>query len=63
VSEPCRPESESERRRANIVLLIFFIAIVAIGIWLVDALVDARKADECISQGRRNCASIDVPPR
>ncbi|HLQ92837.1 MAG TPA: hypothetical protein VK148_22670 [Xanthobacteraceae bacterium] len=48
-------ETESERRRNNIALAIFFVAIVGIGIWLVNALVDARKADECISQGRRNC--------
>ena len=48
-------ETESERRRNNIALAIFFVAIVGIGIWLVNALVDARKADDCISQGRRNC--------
>ena len=52
---PPDQETESERRRNNIALAIFFVAIVGIGIWLVNALVDARKADECISQGRRNC--------
>ena len=56
-------ETESERRRNNIALAIFFVAIVGIGIWLVNALVDARKADECISQGRRNCGRIDAPVR
>ena len=56
-TEGRRPDQEtkSERRRNNIALAIFFVAIVGIGIWLVNALVDARKADECISQGRRNC--------
>jgi hypothetical protein len=33
-------ETESERRRNNIALAIFFVAIVGIGIWLVNALVD-----------------------
>ena len=62
-SESERPETDSERARSNIVLLVFFVAIVGIGIWLVTALDAARKADECLSQGRRNCTPIDVPPR
>ena len=32
-------------------------------VWLVNALVDARKADDCIAQGRRNCNPIDVRSR
>ena len=56
-------ETESERRRNNVALAIFFVAIVGIGIWLVNALVDARQADDCIAQGRRNCGRIDVPVR
>ena len=59
MSEQEQPETESERARSNIVLLVFFVVIVGIGVWLVNAMVDARKADECISQGRRNCAPID----
>jgi hypothetical protein len=61
--ESAEIETESERTRNNVVLLVFFLVIVGIGAWLVNALVDARKADECISQGRRNCAPIDVHAR
>ena len=56
-------ESESERRRTNIILLVGAILIVGGGIWLVNALVDARKAEECFESGRRNCAPIEVPER
>jgi hypothetical protein len=56
-------ESESDRRALNIFLLVFFVLIAGIGIWLANALVDARKADDCLSQGRRNCAPIEVPAR
>jgi hypothetical protein len=56
-------ESEAERRRANIVLLVFFAVVVGIGVWLVNALVDARKIDDCIAQRRTNCNPIDAPPR
>jgi hypothetical protein len=32
-------------------------------VWLADAMVDARRADDCLSSGRRNCAPIEVPAR
>jgi hypothetical protein len=49
---------------SNVVLVVLFAAVVGIGIWLVNSLLDARKIDDCISQGRRNCGpAIDVPPR
>ena len=61
--DPNDQESESERRRTNIVLLVGAILIVGGGIWLVNALVDARKSEECFESGRRNCAPIQVPER
>ena len=56
-------ESESDRRTANIVLLVGFILLVGGGIWLANAMLDARKADECIASGRRNCTPIETPAR
>jgi hypothetical protein len=35
---------------SNVVLLILFVAVVGTGIWLINALLDARKADECMTQ-------------
>ena len=52
---------ERDRRATNIVLLVFFVAVVSIGVWLANAMVDYRKLDDCIAQGRRNCAPIEVP--
>jgi hypothetical protein len=61
---PQTPEEEArDRRAANIFLLVFAVVLVGIGVWLANALVDARKADDCLSSGRRNCSPIDVPPR
>jgi len=62
-TESERPETDSERARSNVVLLVFFVVVVGIGVWLVTALDNARKADECMSTGRRNCIPLDVPPR
>jgi hypothetical protein len=61
---PPTPEQEArDRRTANIFLLCAGAILVAVGVWLANAMVDARRADECLSSGRRNCAPIDVPPR
>ena len=60
-----RPEKESDaaRRSGNLVLLVFFVVIVGIGLWLVNAMVDARRIDDCISQSLRNCNPIEVIPQ
>jgi hypothetical protein len=61
---PQTPEDEArDRRAANIFLAIAGVVIVGIGIWLGNALVAARKADECMATGRRNCNPVEVPAR
>jgi hypothetical protein len=57
-----RRVEERERTVTNIVLLVIFAALVGIGVWLSSAMIDARRADECMSSGRRNCNPIEVPP-
>ncbi len=55
------PETESERRWTNIFIVGFIVGVVATGLWLVDAMLKARQADECMASGRRNCAPIEAP--
>jgi hypothetical protein len=40
----------------GIILLVFGAAF-----WLGDALLDARRADECMASGRSNCGPITAP--
>jgi len=56
-------ESDAERRSGNLVLLVFFVVIVGIGLWLVNALFETRQIDDCIAQRASNCSAIDVPPQ
>ena len=56
-------DEEGDRTTANIVLLVGFVLLVGGGIWLANAMIDARKADECLSSGRRNCSPIEAPAR
>lgn len=61
LEKPLTPEEEArDRRAANIFLAVAGVLIIGIGIWLGNALVAARKADECMSTGRRNCNPIEV---
>lgn len=57
---PDGEETEHERRMTNIGLLVAAVLIVGGGIWLVNALVDARKAEMCFESGRRNCNPISI---
>jgi hypothetical protein len=56
-------DDERDRRVTNIFLLVFFAVIVGSGIWLVNAMVDQKAMDDCVAQGRRNCAPIHPPAR
>ena len=56
-------DEEGDRTPANIIMVVGFVLLVGGGIWLANAMIDARKADECISSGRRNCSPVESPPR
>ena len=55
------PEDEGNRNVENAVMLGFFAVLVAAGVWLPGTMADIRKVQDCAAQGRRNCATIDVP--
>jgi hypothetical protein len=54
-------EDEGNRTVGNAVMLGFLFAPVATGIWLLGTMADLRKIQDCAAQGRRNCATIEVP--
>jgi heme/copper-type cytochrome/quinol oxidase subunit 2 len=60
---PTDDEDERDRRAFNIFLLVAAVIFIGIGVWLVNAMVDSRKAAECLESGRRNCNPIEVPDR
>ena len=57
------PEDQGNRAVENAVMLGFFAVLVVAGIWLLGTMADIRKVQDCAAQGRRNCATIDVPAR
>jgi hypothetical protein len=61
-SRPDRDDAEDrEGRWVNLIILAFVAFVIGAGLWLIDAMLDARKADECMSAGRRNCTPVEVP--
>jgi hypothetical protein len=59
---PQGDDDEGSRRTTNLVLVAFFLIVIGAGYWLVDAMLEQRKADNCAAQGRRNCGTV-VPLR
>ena len=62
-AEPEPPDDQGNRNTENAVMLGFFVVLVAAGIWLLGTMADIRKVQDCAAQGRRNCATIEVPDR
>jgi len=61
-STPDRDDAaDGEGRWVNLIIVAFVVVVNGAGLWLVDALLAARKADECMSSGRRNCTPVEVP--
>ena len=60
---PEPPEDEGRRGVENAVMFGFFVVLVAAGIWLLGTMADIRKVQDCAAQGRRNCATVEVPER
>ena len=62
-AEPEPPDDQGNRNLENAMILGFFVVLVAAGIWLLGTMADIRKVQDCAAQGRRNCATIEVPDR
>jgi hypothetical protein len=62
-AEPEPSEEEGNRGVENAVMLGFLVVLVAAGIWLLGTMADLRKVQDCAAQGRRNCATIEIPDR
>lgn len=60
---PQPPEDQGNRNVENAVLLGFLAVLVGAGVWLLSTMADVRKVQDCAAQGRRNCATIEVPNR
>lgn len=49
------------RMITNAVAFAFVLALIGAGLWLADTMAAMRKSQDCVMQGRRNCAPVEVP--
>ena len=60
---PEPPDDQGNRNLENAVMLVVLVVLVAAGVWLFGTMADIRKVQGCAAQGRRNCATIEIPDR
>jgi hypothetical protein len=60
---PEPPDDQRNRNLENAVMLGVLAVLVAVGVWLFGTMADIRKVQDCAAQGRRNCATIEIPDR
>ncbi len=53
-------DDDRARTITNIAAFVFLAALVAGGVWLIDAMVKDSKLQDCLMAGRRNCAPLDI---
>ena len=51
-----------QRMRMNVIALAVVTFLVGAGVWLADTITDMEKDQDCVMQGRVNCAPIELPP-
>ncbi len=47
----------------NVMAVMVVIALVGAGVWIADTIEDMQKAQDCVMQGRQNCAPIELPAK
>jgi hypothetical protein len=57
------PDPAEGRGRTLFVLILFLGSLVLGSLWMIDKLRDVSHIQDCVMQGRKNCAPIDVPAR
>jgi hypothetical protein len=59
--EQDEPIDYRHRMIMNLIALAILISLVGLGVWIADTISDLQKEQDCLMQGRSNCAPIEVP--
>lgn len=50
-----------QRMVMNLIALAVVALLVSVGVWLADTIADMQRDQDCVMQGRVNCAPIELP--
>ena len=49
------------RMMMNVIAVAVVTMLIGVGVWLADTIADMERDQDCVLQGRQNCAPIEVP--
>jgi hypothetical protein len=49
------------RMLMNVIAVAVVTVLIGVGVWLADTIADMERDQDCVLQGRQNCAPIEVP--
>ncbi len=55
------PIDYRHRTIMNLIALAILILLVGFGVWIADTMGDLQREQDCLMQGRSNCAPIEIP--
>jgi hypothetical protein len=55
------PINERQRMLMNLIALGIVVALITVGVWIADTIQVSVKQEDCLLQGRTNCAPIEMP--
>jgi hypothetical protein len=59
--DPDEPIDYRQRMLMNVIAIAIVTLLVTAGVWIADTMTDMEKDQDCVMQGRANCAPIDLP--
>ena len=55
------PINYRHRMFMNVIAVVIVTVLVGIGVWLADTIAQMERDQDCVLQGRQNCAPIEIP--
>jgi hypothetical protein len=53
-------ENYPHRMLMNVIAVVVVSVLIGVGVWLADTIADMERDQDCVLQGRQNCAPIEV---
>jgi hypothetical protein len=55
------PVNYARRMLMNVIAIAVVAILIGVGVWLADTIAQMERDQDCVLQGRHNCAPIEVP--
>ena len=52
----------AQRMLMNVIAVVVITILIGVGVWLADTIADMERDQDCVLQGRQNCAPVEIPP-